>query len=69
MKEVMSYYTKPDLATFFEGRFQYEMDKLRAYEFDRARGTTQHAAVQTGQTASVFRRGEVESYLDIRGSG
>lgn len=69
MREICAYYLKADLVQWFEGRFQYEMDKLRAYEFDRARGTEQFAAVQVGQTANVLRRQDIESYLDIRGSG
>jgi hypothetical protein len=69
MREISAYYVKPDLAQFFEGRYQYELQKLRDYEFDRVRGNEQFAAVQVGQSANVLKRQDQESYLDIRGSG
>jgi hypothetical protein len=69
MKEIMAYFNKPELTVFYQTLFDRQMDKLRGYEFDRQRGNQQHAAVQTGQTASMFRRQDQESYLDIRGSG
>jgi hypothetical protein len=43
------------------------MDKLRAYEWDRARGLEMNAAAVTGQKANPLRVQDLNSSLDIRG--
>lgn len=69
LREVANYYGKTDDYTLWEARFHDQMDKLRQYEFARARGTNSLATAQVGQRASIFRRSEGYSTIDVRGGG
>jgi hypothetical protein len=67
LREVGNYYGKADMFSVWDAKFKEQMDKLRAYEWDRARGLEMNAAAVTGQKANPLRVQDLNSSLDIRG--
>lgn len=66
-REVASYYGSMEKYTVWETRYQDQLNRLRAYEFDVARGTDSHAvAYAGGLQSSLSVNGETYPY-DVRG--
>jgi hypothetical protein len=68
MREIGEYYGNDQMFGVWQGRYQEQLEKLRAYEFDRARGLDMMAAAQPGQNASSQRRTDLLSWFDSRGT-
>jgi hypothetical protein len=51
----------------YEGLFATKMQKMRDYEFDRARGEEMQGVWQVGQRAPGLRRQDNSSFYDVRG--
>jgi hypothetical protein len=69
MKEIGNYYNKSEMFAVWEAKFQQQLDALRAYEWDRARGVELLMSAVAGQSGSPFRVNDLQSFLDIRGGG
>ncbi len=67
LREVATYYGQTDKYAIFEQRFQDQMQRLRAYEYDVSRGKDAKANAFVGGNASVFRRPDDGGLVDVRG--
>jgi hypothetical protein len=69
IREIGNYYGKADMFNTWDAKFKEQLDKLRQYEWDRARGLEMLAAAVSGQKASPLKVQDLQPTLDIRGSG
>lgn len=67
LREIGTYYGKDDMFAIWNARYIEQLEKLRAYEFDRARGIEMIAAAVPGQKGASLRRLDTAAYLDVRG--
>lgn len=67
LRMVASYLMDTQGYTVWEARFQNEMEKLREYEFDRARSLEMFATAHQGQRQSQLRRQDALVGIEVRG--
>lgn len=67
-REIATYYGSLEKYTVWESRFQDQMNRLRNYEFDRARGSDSHAvAYPGGEMSSLKVQDNGPLAYDVRG--
>lgn len=64
---IANYYGSTGDQQKYEALFAQKMQKMRDYEFDRARGEEMQGVVQVGQRAPGLRRQDSTSIYDVRG--